>query len=61
MIGIDGWAVRRQKPWKRKFWREAKDDKGKMYKMMNGVGMPKLRDDEYREVAWGKQFPTDHV
>ena len=27
--------------------------------MINEI--PKARDDEYREVAWGKKYPHDHV
>ena len=55
LIGIKGWAVRKMRPYKRKFWREANDQKGNMYKSINEF--PKLRDDEYREVAWGKPYP----
>ena len=43
-------------PYKRKFFRDAKDDRGHPYKTINE--MPKTRDDEYREVAWAKTYPT---
>ena len=56
LIGIKGWAVRMLPPYKRKFFRDAKDDRGHPYKTINE--MPKTRDDEYREVAWAKTYPT---